>query len=235
MELIGERWSLMIVRELLLGPRRFSDLRASLPGISAKVLTERLASLEEVGALRREKLPPPAGVQVYALTPWGLAAEPAIRELGRWAAQHSGHDPMLPLSPVSLMISMRTMMDRAAAKGLNAVIGLDVGGEQFVSLLEDGELPAIRRGNAGEGDAVRQACPPQQLHHLGVLFEPAPLCLEAKDPSILHQHEKDQHSLVTIGVELAFVLWLYLHKFLKQGTDDVDIVGQSWFFHLDSP
>lgn len=157
MELIGERWSLMIVRELLLGPRRFSDLRASLPGISAKVLTERLASLEEVGALRREKLPPPAGVQVYALTPWGLAAEPAIRELGRWAAQHSGHDPMLPLSPVSLMISMRTMMDRAAAKGLNAVIGLDVGGEQFVSLLEDGELPAIRRGNAGEGDAVLRA------------------------------------------------------------------------------
>lgn len=157
MELIGERWSLMIVRELLLGPRRFSDLRASLLGISAKVLTERLASLEEVGALRREKLPPPAGVQVYALTPWGLAAEPAIRELGRWAAQHSGHDPMLPLSPVSLMISMRTMMDRAAAKGLNAVIGLDVGGEQFVSLLEDGELPAIRRGNAGEGDAVLRA------------------------------------------------------------------------------
>ena len=157
MELIGERWSLMIVRELMLGPRRFSDLRASLPGISAKVLTERLASLEEVGALRREKLPPPASVQVYALTPWGLAAEPAIRELGRWAAKHSGHDPMLPLSPVSLMISMRTMIDRAAAKGLSMTIGLDVGGEQFVSVLEAGKLPAIRRGDAGEGDAVLRA------------------------------------------------------------------------------
>ena len=64
MELIGERWSLLIVRELMLGPRRFSDLRASLPGISAKVLTERLVSLEESGVLSRRQLPAPAKAQV---------------------------------------------------------------------------------------------------------------------------------------------------------------------------
>lgn len=156
MELIGERWSLMIVRELMLGPRRFSDLRASLPGISAKVLTERLASLEEVGVLRREKLPPPAGVHVYALTKWGLAAEPALQELGRWAAMHSGHDPLLPLSPVSLMISMRTMFDAAAAGRMRATIGFGIAGEQFVSEVINGTIE-VRRGEASAGSAVFRA------------------------------------------------------------------------------
>lgn len=156
MELIGERWSLMIVRELMLGPRRFSDLRASLPGISAKVLTERLASLEEVGVLRRDKLPPPAGVQVYALTPWGLAAEPALQELGRWAAMHSGHDPLLPLSPVSLMISMRTMFDSKAGSAMRARIGFAVAGEEFIAEVAQGTL-AVRRGAAGAGEALFRA------------------------------------------------------------------------------
>ncbi len=156
MELIGERWSLMIVRELMLGPRRFSDLRASLPGISAKVLTERLASLEEVGALRRDKLPPPAGVQVYALTPWGLAAEPALQELGRWAAKHSGHDPLLPLSPVSLMISMRTMFQPAAAGSLSARIGFGIAGEDFMAEVAEGAI-SVRRGDAGAGEAILRA------------------------------------------------------------------------------
>ncbi len=157
MELIGERWSLMVLRELLLGPRRFTDLRASLPGISAKVLTERLASLEEAGALQRQRLPPPANVQLYALTEWGLAAEPAIRELGRWAAQHSGHDPTLPLSPVSLMISMRTMLDREAAAGFAATIGFEIAGEAFRADLGDGELPAFRRVETAEGAAIIRA------------------------------------------------------------------------------
>ena len=70
MELVGERWSLLIVRELMLGARRFSDIRARLPGISAKVLTERLLSLEEAGVLMRRQLPPPGKAQVYELTAW---------------------------------------------------------------------------------------------------------------------------------------------------------------------
>lgn len=189
MELIGERWSLMIVRELMLGPRRFSDLRASLPGISAKVLTERLTRLEEVGALRRDKLPPPAGVQVYALTPWGLAAEPAIRELGRWAAQHSGHDPMLPLSPVSLMISMRTMIDLAAAEGLNATIGLDVGGEPFVSVLKDGELPAIRRGETSEGEAVLRA--PDASAMAALLYAEVPVAQLEREAGLVIEGDRE--------------------------------------------
>lgn len=172
MELIGERWSLMIIRELMFGPRRFSDLRARLPGISAKVLTERLASLEEVGALRREKLPPPASVQVYGLTAWGQAAEPAIQELGRWAAMHSGHDPMLPLSPVSLMLSMRTMFNPAKAAGLRMRIGFAVAGEEFLAAIANGELP-IRRGHAAQGEAVFQA--PDASVIAGLLYADVPL------------------------------------------------------------
>jgi DNA-binding HxlR family transcriptional regulator len=156
MELIGERWSLMIVRELTLGPRRFSDLRASLPGISAKVLTERLSSLEEAGALRREKLPPPAGVQVYGLTPWGYAAEPSLQELGRWAAKHSGHDPLLPLSAVSLMISMRTMFHPERAGRMRARIGFAIAGEHFESAVDGGDLQ-VRRVPAPSGDALLRA------------------------------------------------------------------------------
>ena len=97
MELVGERWSMLIIRELMLGGRRFSDLRASLPGISAKVLTERLAGLEQAGVLTRRKLPPPSASQVYELTEWGYLAEPAIQELGRWAAHSHQHDATLPL------------------------------------------------------------------------------------------------------------------------------------------
>lgn len=149
MELIGERWSLLVVRELMLGARRFSDLRAALPGISAKVLTERLAGLEAAGVLLRRKLPPPAAAQVYALTEWGYAAEPAIQELGRWAAMHGGHDPQLPLSPVSFMLSLRTMIDREAAKAIELTAGFTVGGESFLAELKGGAMP-VRRADAAE-------------------------------------------------------------------------------------
>lgn len=149
MELVGERWSMLIIRELMLGGRRFSDLRASLPGISAKVLTERLAGLEHAGALVRRKLPPPAASQVYELTEWGYFAEPAIQELGRWAARSPAHNPQLPLSPVSFMLSLRTMIDHAAARAFDATVGFTVGGESFVAQLRDGAMP-VRRAEPGE-------------------------------------------------------------------------------------
>lgn len=100
LELIGERWALLVVRELLLGPKRFSDLRADLAGISANILTQRLDQLETAGVLYRRKLPPPASTQVYELTRWGYESEPMIQALGRWAARSPAHDPRLPLSAV---------------------------------------------------------------------------------------------------------------------------------------
>ncbi len=147
LELVGERWSLLIVRELMFGGRRFSDLRGGLPGISAKVLTERLESLERAKIVQRRQLPPPVSAQVYELTPWGYAAEPAIQELGRWAASSPDHDPMLPLSAASLMMSFRTMFDAARA-GPGALRGaFRIGSDRFVIDISEGRL-TVRRGEA---------------------------------------------------------------------------------------
>lgn len=156
MELVGERWSLLIVRELMFGPLRFSDIRAGLPGVSAKVLTERLAGLEAAGILTRRKLAPPVSAQVYELTEWGRAADVAIMELGRWAALSSRHDPTLPLSPASLMMSFRTMIDAQAAHGLTADLGFAVGEQEFRARLDDGGL-AIMREEVKGAEAIMRA------------------------------------------------------------------------------
>ena len=153
MELVGERWSLLVVRELMFGPLRFSALRANLPGISAKVLTERLEKLEDAGVLARKTLPSPSNAQVYELTRWGCAAEPLIQEMGRWAAMSSQHDPTLPLSPTSFMLSLRTMLDNNAARGWQTRIGFRFPEVGFVADLGGGEM-AVRREEPEDCDAV---------------------------------------------------------------------------------
>ncbi|MGJ0511556.1 winged helix-turn-helix transcriptional regulator [Methylocystis sp.] len=149
LDLIGERWALLVMRELMFGPKRFSDLRADLPGISANVLTQRLERLEEIGALRRRKLPPPAASHVYELTPWGYEIEPALGVLGRWAARSPRHDPTLPLSAASLMLSFKTMFDASRAKGLNARIGFRIGDETFLVHIHGGACDAARQSLDG--------------------------------------------------------------------------------------
>jgi DNA-binding HxlR family transcriptional regulator len=156
LELIGERWSLLVVRELMLGGRRFTDLRAGLPGISAKVLTERLESLEAAGILRRHRLAPPAAAQIYELTPWGQAAEEAIKSLGRWAAGSPNHDPTLPLSAASFILSLRTMFDPALAAGQAVTGALTIGGEPFLVAIAGGALRA-ERGNIEAPDFTLSA------------------------------------------------------------------------------
>jgi len=153
MELVGERWSLLIVRELMFGPRRFGELRKALTGISANVLTQRLEGLETAGILTREKLPPPASVQVYALTPWGYKSEVAIQELGRWAVQSPRHDTTLPLSAASLMLSFRTMIDRTRSGAVNRSIGFRLGDESFVARDDEAGI-AIRRGDPADADTI---------------------------------------------------------------------------------
>jgi DNA-binding HxlR family transcriptional regulator len=153
LDLVGERWALLVMRELLLGPKRFSDLRASLPGISANVLTQRLEGLEAAGVLVRRKLPPPASVQVYELTPWGYESEPIFQTLGRWAARSPSHDPSLPLSSVSLLLSFRTMFDPARAEGLDARIGFRIGAESFVVRIADGRIE-VARGAVDQANVV---------------------------------------------------------------------------------
>lgn len=152
LELVGDRWALLIMRELMLGGRRFSQLRADLPGISATVLTQRLGELEERGLVVRRTLPPPASVQVYELTPWGYEAEPIIREMGRWAARSPLHDPTLRISGVSMLLSLRTMFDRDRARGLDAMIGFQFGEDVYRARVSAEGL-AIERG-APEGAKV---------------------------------------------------------------------------------
>lgn len=171
LDLVGERWALLVMRELMLGPKRFSDLRGSLPGISANVLTQRLEGLEAAGVLTRRKLPPPVSAQVYELTEWGYESEPIFQALGRWAARSPLHDPTLPFSTASLILSLRTMLAAKRAEGLNARIGLRLNGETFMAHLHDGRID-IARGDVDGADLILSGTPPMLA---GVIYGGQPL------------------------------------------------------------
>jgi DNA-binding HxlR family transcriptional regulator len=145
MELLGERWAMLVLRELAYGPRRFSELKSDLSGISANVLTQRLTELEARGLVRKLKLPPPASVQVYEATPWGLEAIPVIASLGRWAARSPLHDPTLQMSHVSVMMSLQTLISAERAEGLDARIAFRFGDLNYVATVRDGRLEVERR------------------------------------------------------------------------------------------
>ncbi|KAA2214624.1 winged helix-turn-helix transcriptional regulator [Teichococcus oryzae] len=159
LDLLGERWALLVIRELMFGPRRFGEIRASLPGLSANVLTQRLEGLEAAGVLLRRRLPPPASAQVYELTAWGRESEPIFQALGRWGARSPRHDPALPFSAASLLLSMRTMLDPARAAGLSARIGFRLGDDGYLARLEKGRIE-IAAGDPALADLVFEATPP---------------------------------------------------------------------------
>ena len=145
MDLLGERWAMLVMRELAYGPRRFSELRNDLQGISANVLTQRLTELEARGLVRKLKLPPPASVQVYEATEWGLEAIPVIASLGRWAARSPLHDPTLPMSHVAVVMSLQTLISSERAKGIDARICFRLGEAAYVATVRDGRLDVDRR------------------------------------------------------------------------------------------
>jgi DNA-binding HxlR family transcriptional regulator len=158
LSLVGERWALLVVRELMLGPKRFTDLRAGLPQVSPNVLSQRLRDLEQVGVVRRHKLPPPAASRVYELTEWGYGLEPVLISLGRWAVR----SPLLPHDGVlgvnSLILSFRTMFNPDFAKGLKASYELRLGEEHFQARVSNGSFE-IARGNATKPDAILETDP----------------------------------------------------------------------------
>lgn len=159
LDLIGERWALLVIRELMMGPRRFSDLRKDLCGLSANVLTQRLEGLEASGIVQRRKLPPPASVQVYELTDWGYEIKPVFMVLGRWAARSPLHDPTLPISAVSIMQSFETMFDPSKAAGAVMRLGFALGEDCMVVSVADGRIET-RRGEVEGGDVIVRAAPP---------------------------------------------------------------------------
>ena len=153
LDLVGERWALLVVRELLLGPKRFTDLRAGLPGASPNVLAQRLRELEGAGVVRRRKLPPPAASRVYELTEWGLELEPVIVRLGRWGARSPSRPRDAGLSVDSLILSLRTMFDPRAAEGYRASYELRLGEDVFRAVVDDGRFEIVR-GTEERPDAV---------------------------------------------------------------------------------
>ena len=171
LELIGERWALLVLREMMFGPRRFSELKADLPGISANVLTQRLSEREERGLVRRVRLPPPASVQVYEATEWGLEAAPVIGQLGKWAARSPLHDATLPISHVSVMLSLQTMLDPQRSKGMNCKLGFRLGEANYVAALADGRLH-VERGEVRNCDVAFTAKPGELA---AVVYGGAPL------------------------------------------------------------
>ena len=158
MELLGERWAMLVLRELAYGPRRFSELKADLHGISANVLTQRLTELEGRGLVRKIKLPPPASVQVYEATEWGLEVVPLIGSLGKWAARSPWHDPKLPMSHVSVIMSLQTLLSAQRADGLRARVGFRFGEANYVVIVENGRLD-VQRGEVVDCDVVFSGSP----------------------------------------------------------------------------
>jgi len=159
LDLVGERWALLVIRELMMGPRRFSDLRKDLCGLSANVLTQRLEGLEASGIVRKRKLPPPASVQVYELTDWGYEIKPVFMVLGRWAARSPQHDPTLPISAVSIMQSFETMFDPSKAAGAVMRLGFALDEDRMVVTVDGGRIET-RRGEVEDCDVVVRAAPP---------------------------------------------------------------------------
>ena len=171
LDLVGDRWAMLIMRELMLGPKRFGEIRAALPGISANMLSRRLAELERDLLLCRRRLDPPNAVQLYALTPWGLELEPLLCGLGRWAARSPGHDPTLPISASSLVLSLRTMFDPDKGAWLTLCFELAMEAEWFAGRVA-GRRFEIIRGRAPDAE-LRVAGSPARL--AAAIYGGAPL------------------------------------------------------------
>jgi DNA-binding HxlR family transcriptional regulator len=144
LDLIGERWALLVARELLLGAKRFSDLEATLPQISPNVLSQRLKDLEEIGVVQRYKLPAPAASWVYELTDWGYELEPVLQQLGRWGARSPLRSADAPISLATLVTAMKTMFYAPAADGLEAQLELQIGDDRFAVQVINGQLEIAR-------------------------------------------------------------------------------------------
>jgi DNA-binding HxlR family transcriptional regulator len=149
LELVGERWAMLVVRELMLGAKRFGDIKDGLPGISANVLSHRLDELERAGLVTRRKLPKPAAVWVYDLTDWARDLEPVMQILGRWAARDPNHRKDLHFGVTSLVLSLRTNFDASLADGVKLTIQLVANDEPYIAQVARKKL-TIEPGEADD-------------------------------------------------------------------------------------
>jgi len=154
LDAVGDRWALLVIRELIFGPKRFVQLRHGLRGVSPNVLSQRLYDLEAAGIVRRYMLGPPAEVAVYELTASGRALEPVLLELGRWGSQQ----PVTAageLSVSALLLALKTVFDPAAAPP-GAVFALRIDGDWYRLTAAGGAID-IARGRAGDAAVTFEA------------------------------------------------------------------------------
>jgi DNA-binding HxlR family transcriptional regulator len=142
LDVVGERWSLLIVRELFDAPKRYTDLRDGIPGISTDVLAQRLKDLEDNGIVARRELPPPAASKVYELTPLGIGLGPTMTELMKWGSQLLGpKTPDLEFRPHWLVLGLKGMLRPNRAKDVRLDLDFDIGSGEVIRVhVEDGRL-----------------------------------------------------------------------------------------------
>ena len=152
---VGERWTLLIVRELVAGPRRFTDLIDGLPGISTNLLTTRLKDLEQWGLVKRRVLLPPAGSTVYELTPLGRGLESALLELGRWGSQFvpPTWEGAALLRLGSYALTFKTFFREDLAQDVYETYELHIDNDVLQVQIQDGAID-VRQGQISVPDAV---------------------------------------------------------------------------------
>ena len=152
MDCVGERWALLVVRELLLGPKRFTDLRAGLPAASPNVLSQRLRELEACHVLHKRALPQPSGATVYELTAWGRELESVLQSLARWGSR-AAMSSVQELSADALLIALQTTVDPGSSAIAKLRVQLRLGANVFQLLVNRRRL-TIERGQDKPYDAA---------------------------------------------------------------------------------
>lgn len=156
LDLVGRRWALLVVRELLLGPKRFSDLRRGLPNASSNILAERLRELEEAGVIRRATLPPPISAKVYELTEWGRELEDVVNRLGAWGARSPIPPEYRQIGSDSIILALRALFDPARAGDAETSCRLTIGDEVFHVDVAAGRVELFR-GARKDADTAEDA------------------------------------------------------------------------------
>lgn len=146
---------MLVVGELLLGAKRFTDLKRGLPNASPNTISERLRELERHEIVRRTKLPPPASAYVYELTYWGRELEQTVLSLGRWAVRSPSQPGDDPVGVDSVVLAFKTLFDSAAAGAMRAAYGLRIGDDRFRIEVSGGQIE-VARGDADRPDATTE-------------------------------------------------------------------------------
>jgi DNA-binding HxlR family transcriptional regulator len=159
LDVIGERWSLLLVRDLLFGPKRFTDIQAGLPGAGPNILAQRLRELESAGVVQRRTLPPPAGSQVYELTDWGAELDPVVSTLGRWGARSPIVAQEGSVGADSVMLALRNGFEPQPERPWTATYEISLGRDRFTIRVLDGDLAEVLRGQPRDPETTIETDP----------------------------------------------------------------------------